>query len=404
MSWKRLLSLVALVVVAAAVLVSAAPAGGIRDWEPCPDSGGLLTCPPGQEGIPYSIKFRSVEEPVCRPGDDTWHIINGSAPPGLSLGLEGTLSGTPTAAGSYRFWVEMRLPDIEGICNGTADTSQEEFSITIVPGVPRLIIGPESAPPGTVNSQYSLQMTATVADQKTWSIVDGALPPGVALGPNDGLISGTPTAEGTYSFMVRAAVTADARADTKVLGIVVRRQLAIAAGVVPPSEVGVPFAQTLTASGGTETFTWSVSAGALPAGLALGPTGTISGTPTSSGNYRFTVSAVDTEGRTARLNETLKVAARVGIDARSLLRPAREGRFYQARLKTTGGVQPATWKLKRGPLPRGIFFDRSLGLFYGSPTKAGRYRVVVEVRDALRVTATQTVVLVVRAAAKKRTT
>ena len=398
---RRLLSLVVLACVAASVLVAAAPAGSIDDGDPCPKNGANdLVCPPGTEGTAYSIKFHADEDPPCAPGDDKWTATNGSVPPGLTMAENGQLSGTPTQAGAYSFWVEMKLPDYwipeENRGCSSRDNSEEHVTLTIVPGLPRLVIGPESAPPGTVSSQYSLQMTASVGDPKTWSVVEGALPPGLALGAADGLISGMPTTAGTYVFTVRAAVNSDSRADTKVLGIAVRNRAAITAEEAPASEVSVPFQQLLAASGGTGTFTWALASGALPSGLVLGPTGTIAGTPTTAGSFRFSVSATDTEGRVATLTETLRVAARVGVATRTF-RPGKVGRYFEGRLRASGGVQPVSWKLKRGPLPRGISFDRQLGLFYGTPTKAGTYRVLVEARDALRVVATQTVVITVRA-------
>jgi large repetitive protein len=399
-SWKRLLPLVVVACAAAAALVSVASAGGIRDWEPCPDGGnGLLVCPQGTTGAPYSIKFRAVEEPPCQPGEDVWVIDNGSPPPGLSLATDGTLSGTPTQAGTFNFWVEMQLPDNDH-CNGTADTTQEQFSITILPGVPRLVIGPEQSgvPVGTVSTPYSLQMTATVPDSKTWSIADGALPAGVTLVSTNGLISGTPTTAGTYAFTVRAEIDPQ-RVDTKTLAITVRDRVAIGTAVTPPSEVGVPFLMPLTATGGTGTFAWSVSSGAMPTGLGLTPTGAIVGKPAEAGRFAFTVTATDAEGRTGAHPTTLTVAERLAVVAQRL-RPARQGRFYQVRLKTTGGVQPAIWRIKRGPLPRGMRFDRQLGLLYGTPTRARTYRMQFEAQDALRVRSAGTVTLVVKAAPK----
>jgi hypothetical protein len=403
---KRLLAMLVLVLATLGVVVSVASAGGIRD-EPCPTVAGegTNTCPAGTVGEAYSVRFRAVEEPPCAPGDDTWHISSGSAPPGLSMATDGTLSGTPTQAGTFTFYVEMKLPDYwipeEGRgCNGTADTSQKQFTIPINPALPRLVIGPESAGPGTVSTQYSLQMTASLSDPKTWSVVDGALPPGLVLDPTSGLISGVPTTPGTYVFTVRAAL-ADQRSDTKTLGIVVRPQLAIARGSVPASEVGVRLLLPLTASGGTEQFTWSLSAGELPTGVALEPTGTIAGVPTSPGRFPFTVSVTDTEGRVATLAGRLVVADRLSIVVKRL-RATKVGRFYRLQLRSIGGVKPTTWRIKRGPLPRGVRFDRELGMFIGTPKRARTYRIGVEARDVLRVKATATIVVVVKPAKKPK--
>ena len=61
--------------------------------------------------------------------------------------------------------------------------------------------------------------------------------------------------------------------------------------------LGGAYSQTLTASSGTPGYTWSVSAGALPAGLALSPAGVISGTASIPGTYNFTATATDRAGR-----------------------------------------------------------------------------------------------------------
>jgi hypothetical protein len=399
-SWKRLLVALVSACLAATVVVAAAPAGSISDVDPCPRaSNNVLTCPPGTEGVAYSVKFHGDEVPICRPGDDQWFAVNGTVPPGLSLGLDGTLSGTPTQAGSYSFWIELKLPDHE-TCS-SRDNSEEPVSITINPGapvLPKLTIGPEAAPTATINSAYSLQMTASLSDPKTWSIVDGALPPGLALGASDGLISGMPTTEGSYGFTVRAAL-ADQRSDTKALAIVVRRAVAVSAPEVPGSEVRMPFLLPLTATGGTGTFTWSLTSGALPPGVTLAPTGTIAGIPTRAGSYAFTATATDTESRTGAYRGTLVVAPRLAVVNRRL-RPGKVGRYLEIQLRSLGGVEPTTWRIKRGPLPRGVAFDRDLGLLYGTPTRARTYRIVVEARDELGVRATATVTLVVQKATK----
>jgi large repetitive protein len=181
----------------------------------------------------------------------------------------------------------------------------------------------------------------------------------------------------------------------------VRERVAVASALTPPSEVGVPFVMPLAATGGTGAFTWAVTSGTLPTGIGLTPTGAIVGKPTQAGRFAFTVTATDAEGRTGAYTGTLTVAERIAVAAQRL-RPARVGRFYQLRLRTTGGVEPAIWRVKRGPLPRGMRFDRELGLLYGTPTRARTHRMQFEVQDALRVKATGTVTLVVKAAPKPK--
>jgi hypothetical protein len=406
-SLRRVILLSILALVAAATFVPSASAGGIRDWEPCPDSAGELICPVGQVGIPYSIKFRAVEEPPCRPGDDTWHIINDAPPTGLTLALDGTLSGMPIQAGTFSFWVEMRLPDIEGVCNGTADTSQRRFTITINPGtlpppppppLPRLIIGPESVAPGTVGTPYMAAMTANLPDAKTWSLTAGTLPTGLNLGASDGVISGMPAVPGSFTFTVQGLI-ADGRSDTKTLTLEVRDRLTLVGSGdletrVVRTQVGVQFDGGLFATGGFGAYLWSVE-GDLPPGLTLDVDGSIIGSPEEWGTYRFTVAVTDEEGRRAAYATRMIVAKRLAIKTKRL-KPAKVGRFLIRKVATLGGVGPKTVRIMRGPLPRGVRFDRFAGIFVGSPTKIGTWRIRVQVIDSLGVKATGFVVLVVR--------
>ena len=230
----------------------------------------------------------------------------------------------------------------------------------------------------------------------------GQLPAGLALNSATGLISGTPTAEGASSIVVHAAL-ADGRADTKGLTFTVRQPLAIqapkplaATGAATLWEVGVPFTAKLAASGGTGTYTWSLAEGALPTGLALAADGTVAGKPSAAGSFRATLRLTDNEGRTADYAAAFGIASRLAIST-AKLRSGKVGRLYRAKLTATGGVLPKKWKVKTGPLPRGIRFDRTLGLLSGTPTRPGRYRVTFEATDALKVTSKKTLLIEVLA-------
>jgi hypothetical protein len=250
-------------------------------------------------------------------------------------------------------------------------------------------------------------MTSTISDPKTWSINSGALPTGLTLDPASGLISGTPTTPGTFTFEVLAKVNADTRTDTKVLGIAVRDALAISATDPfsptrrAPAEVSAPFSATLAATGGDGVYTWSLASGALPPGLTLNA-GLLEGTPTVAGDYRFVVRVADAEGRVANYAARVTVASKLAFLTPRLLLPGTVGKAYRARLATTGGVKPVTWRLVRGPLPRGVRFDRFLGILYGFPTRPGRSTITIEARDELGVVTTRVFRLVVKPAPKPK--
>lgn len=403
---KRLLFLLVVATVCALGAVAAAPAGvGIAD-EPCPTVAGehTNTCPVGTVGVPYAIQYKEAEGSGCGPGKQTFTIDSGTFPPGLSLASSGHVSGTPTQAGNFEFYVKIAEPQGEPGCLGSV--GEKKFIIPIVPGLAKLTLGPESTSPGTVGTPYSLQMTATVADAKTWSIAAGALPPGVAIDAASGLISGTPTAAGQFDFTVHAKMNGDARTDTKALGIVVRDPVAIASSEPftearrAVGEVTAPFEAMLLASGGTGTYTWTLSSGTLPAGLLFAQ-GAISGTPRAAGSYAVTVTATDSEGRVANYPSQIVVMPQLAISTR-LVKPGRVGKFFQRKLATLGGVKPAEWRLVRGPLPRGVFFDRTVGVLYGYPTRFGAFRVTFEATDTLGVKAKKTLRIVIAPALKPK--
>lgn len=65
---------------------------------------------------------------------------------------------------------------------------------------------------------------------------------------------------------------------------------------LPNMKVGEPYQVWLEKAGGVDPVTFAVSAGALPAGLTLEPTGNLHGTPTTEGPYSFEVTVTDAVG------------------------------------------------------------------------------------------------------------
>jgi large repetitive protein len=404
-----------LVLFVVGVLVAVAVTGAsAADFEtdngPCRETPGeslLLRCPNGFVGREYEVELESEEGSGCSPAYDYFVLADGTTlPPGLTMTRDGLISGVPTSAGFWRFWIHNHdLPFWEGGPGWCIrdDTSEREFSIYVDPV---LEITTATVKGATIGQPYSETLTARrivsvnppTGSEATpkWSVQAGALPPGLALS-EQGRLTGTPTSEGSYRFTVKAQ---DGNpVDVKEYALSVRQPVRVTSpfgpAQPPSSEVGLRLEKTFTATGGSGSFTWALASGALPAGVVLDPArGLIAGTPRAAGAFAFDVTATDSEGRVARSAAALTVAPRVAI--RTLrLKPGKVARPYRARLVTVGGVQPLRWTVVSGRLPRGLRLSQNTGSITGTPRQRGSFRLTLAARDALGVTSRRTLRLVV---------
>jgi len=400
------LALAAAGAIAAIVVAGGSAADFEADSGPCPETpgnGALLRCPTAYVGQPYEVQIESEEGSGCEPY--VWYeIVNSTLPAGLSMSRDGVISGVPTGGpGLGRFWIwNHDLIAAQGGPSWCAfdDQSEREFSIPVDPG---LAIVNTSVKPGSVGEPYSETLTAKRVDtlnpvtgvdvQASWSLVSGSLPPGLSLSPT-GALAGTPTAEGSFQFAVKAQNGSPS--DTETYTLAVRQPVSVKSPFASArAEVGIRFAAVATATGGTGAYTWTLASGALPAGLVLNATsGAVAGSPRRAGNFAFALTATDAEGRVATANGALTVAPRLAIRT-ARLKSARLGRAYQAKLATGGGVRPVRWKVS-GKLPPGVRLAKALGALTGTPRRAGTYRLTVQAVDALGAKAQKILVLAVR--------
>ncbi|MDO8467142.1 MAG: Ig domain-containing protein [bacterium] len=120
-----------------------------------------------------------------------------------------------------------------------------------------------SLPDGTNGTAYSQTVSATGgADPYQWTIVSGALPTGLSINSSTGVISGTPTATATFNFSVRARTPSNNLFDDQALSIIVAAavsDLVITTTDVPDKTASVPSSDTISATGGTTPYVWSIN-------------------------------------------------------------------------------------------------------------------------------------------------
>ncbi|MEE8200033.1 MAG: putative Ig domain-containing protein [Candidatus Acidoferrales bacterium] len=283
-------------------MAAAASTGMLLTLAACVGSGGGNTFnPPPPAPPPLSISTTSLPDGNLNQsysatlqasggtGARTWSIPPDDLPDGLNLNAStGTISGTPTAEGTFNFTVQ--------VADSGSPQQVATRALSILIRTDALTITTTSLLGGQVGVAYSQFVSATNGQQPfSWSISAPALPTGLSIDTNTGEIGGPPTTANTFNFTVQ--VTDDlGDTATAALSIVIDPPppLAITTTALPDGAVGIPYNITLQGTGGTPPLTWSVPPADLPPGLALDPsTGTISGSPTGTGTFPFTVNVVD---------------------------------------------------------------------------------------------------------------
>ncbi|MCW2936855.1 MAG: hypothetical protein JWM19_7817, partial [Actinomycetia bacterium] len=350
------------------------------------NAGPALLFPPppsGEAGVAYSdqLTVTGGTSPF------TWSVSAGTLPSGITLNAStGLLSGTPATAGTYPFTV--KVTDHSGL-SGT-----EAVSLLIVAGPSLSFPAP---PAGWTNTVYSDTLTVSGGTGPfTWSVSSGKLPAGISLSA-DGNLTGTPTAVGTASFTVKVT-DANGQSATQATSITISAGVSTTFSAPPAAVVGSAYSDTLTAAGGTAPYTWSVNAGSLPSGITLSSAGVLSGTPTTTGTYSFTVNVIDKNNGIATTPITLVVGA--GLTLTFGTPPSGQvGTAYTDTLTAAGGTAPYTWSVSAGTLPAGITLNASTGVLAGTPTAGGTANFTIKVTDAAGLTATHATSITILAGA-----
>ncbi|WP_321475457.1 putative Ig domain-containing protein [uncultured Paludibaculum sp.] len=304
----------------------------------------------------------------------TASLAPGATSPGLTVNLNGTIAGAPTAARSYGY--TMRATD--------SQSAQASRTSTVVPSS-GLAITTTALPTASVGAAYSLTLAAVGGtppykwDLYSGSIVASVLPPGLALSAA-GVISGTPTTSGTYGLTIRVVDSASHEAYQS-YSFAVAVGLVVSSTTLPNGSVGVVYAQTLTAAGGTLPYTWTLASGTLTPGLTLSAAGNLSGVPTAVGTSTFSVRVTDAAGGSATANYVITIGTALQISSASTLPNGTLGAIYSAQFTVAGGTAPFIWALNSGALPPGLMLSTS-GLLTGQPTSAGNFFFSVRVSDS----------------------
>ena len=318
----------------------------------------------GEAGVAYSQTLTA----TGGTGAASFAIDSGTLPPGLTLAPGGQLTGTPTQGGSYTFTVRASAP------NAVAGT--RSYTVVVRLGLPAAVGN------GITGVAYTQPLAAVGAPAPvSFSVTGGALPPGLSISGSQ--IVGTPTAQGDFTFTLNA--TGGGAGGFKQYTIrIAYPVLTITPANLPRAVRGVPYDVTLSASGGTAPYRWSILQGDLPKGLTLTADGRLTGVPKDDGTsaIRLKLEVKDRYGAPA--TKELSLAYHGPLITLAPTKPirARVGAKFRLQLVARGGTPRYTFALVRGKLPPGLRLG-ARGLVLGAPTKLAKGRVTVRVTDRL---------------------
>jgi Ice-binding-like/Putative Ig domain len=198
--------------------------------------------------------------------------------------------------------------------NGAVTLDTNNINTCGVSICPIITANPATLPNGSVGTPYNQTVSGSGGTAPyTFSVSSGALPGGLILNAATGAITGTPTTAGTFTFSITATDVngcPGTRAYTITISSAGCPAITLSPTTLPPGLVPTPYSQSVTASGGTAPYTYTIASGALPTGLLLSPaTGLISGAPAVGGIFTFTIQATDASGCSGARLYTLAIVS-----------------------------------------------------------------------------------------------
>ena len=332
-----------------------------------------IQLPNGQVGVAYIGPIAA----TGGTGNYTFSLTGGTLPAGLTLTRDGVVRGTPTAAGTSNFSVQ--------VADEGGSTASSGFSLVIIPA-PLTVTGPSPVPNVAVGAAFGLKFGAAGGYPPYTFNYSGNLPAGATLG-KDASLNGTATAVGTFTFTLYAYDSQQGQATKAFTVTVVPAPLSVTA-TLGNGQVGVVYSGTAGAAGGAPPYKISVSG--LPDGLSFN-NGAVSGTPTTAGNFTVTVAATDSASAQASGSFPVTIAPGT-LTIGGSLGNGSVGVAYSASVSATGGTPPYTFSFSG--LPGGVTGNSS-GSISGTPTAAGTFSVTATVNDSKGGTASKTYTVVI---------
>jgi hypothetical protein len=280
----------------------------------------------------------------------------------------------------------------------TLDTDAAAICAPAGGNCPVITLTPGTLPNGVQGIPYNQTVSGVGGTAPyTFTISSGALPPGLTLNSTTGIISGTPLGAGIFNFTITATDTNGCPGSQPysigIAGSLTCPIISLNPATLPPGVLGSPYSQTISGVGGTPPYTFAVSGGSLPPGLTLNTANPgsviLSGTPTMSGLFTFTITATDANGCPG--GQTYSIVIPVVSNCPVItVNPATlpagvVGVIYGQVVSAVGGTAPYTFAVSSGTLPPGLTLstgNTTSVVISGTPTVAGTFTFTITATDA----------------------
>ncbi len=290
-------------------------------------NSNLDACTRSPGGVPQAITVGATDQSDRRAGFSNWGTCLDLFAPGVNItssypsssypyvNMGGTSMAAPHVAGAIAVFAQGSTTAASAaayVVNSATlgvvtDTKGSPNKLLYVGSPEVMSVATSSLPVAMRNTSYSVNLQAQGSQGPyTWKRISGSLPRGLSLS-SAGQISGRPSSASSSTFTVQVT-SRSGNSVNQELTISVVPTLSISTRTMPRGTVNTPYSATLAATGGSGPYSWSLS-GSLPPGVMFAPNGTISGTPTAGGTYRFTTSVIDANGFSVSKSFTVSVTA-----------------------------------------------------------------------------------------------
>lgn len=307
--------------------------------------------------------------------------VNGNSvqvPPFLNAIAVGTRDATPQNTITFPLTGTEQQNIIFAVPDNQLSDNVAGVSVLIAPATSTPSILTSSAANGQVNATYGpVNMNASGGSGTYWWSATG-LPPGLTLAStgNPAALTGTPTSAGSYTAVITVMDPISGQRATHSYPINIAPQgppVSITTLTIPRGNPGSPYGTQLSATGGTGSYTWSISSGTPPLQINSTTGALISETPLTAGQYPFEVTAQDTSG-SSTVSYTLVVAPPLSISpSTDTLPDATQGSYYFQQLTASGGSGNYTWAVTSEDQGLNLSLYSSAGnpvYLEGTPTQA----------------------------------